>query len=440
MAQTNLPTSMRNFIIVWLGQMGSNLGSSMSGFAISIWAWQFTGQVTTLALVDFFTLLPGIFITPISGVIVDRCDRKLLMIIGDTVAIIATIVILLLQLSDRLQIWHFYVSGVVVGIFNQFQWLAYSASVTLMVPKQQYTRASSMEFVSGYGANILAPPLAGFLYPVIGLAGILCIDLVTFAIAVSSILFVNIPKPSVSEAIQDRLNIWHDLGFGLRYLKARKGLLALLLIGLLFVLPHDISDALYAPMILSHTENNTVLLGSLASAAGLGGVTGALISSAWGGPKRRIRGVLFGMVGAGLSKTVFGLGQSPLVWILAQFCSSLNFPVSGSCETAIWLAKVAPNVQGRVFAARSLLEQLVSAVAYLIAGPLSDHVFKPAMMPGGSLAPILGGVFGTNAGSGISLMYVLCALSMMLVGLWGYNFHMLRDVEAIIPDSDRLTG
>jgi MFS transporter, DHA3 family, macrolide efflux protein len=437
MTQKNLP-SMRNFIIVWLGQMGSNLGSSMSAFAISIWAWQFTGQVTTLALVDFFTLLPGIFITPISGVIVDRCDRKFLMIIGDTMAVVSTIVLLLLEVTDRLQIWHFYVSGIVVGIFNQFQWLAYSASVTLMVPKQQYTRASSMEFVSGYGSSILAPPLAGFLYPVIGLAGIFCIDIVTFAIAISSILFVNIPNPPVSETTEsDSLNFWQDIGFGLRYLKARKGLLALLLVSLLFVLPHDISDALYAPMILSHTENNTVVLGSLASAAGLGGVTGALISSAWGGPHRRIQGVLWGMVGAGLSKTVFGLGQSPFVWIPAQFCSSLNFPVSGSCETAIWLAKVAPNVQGRVFAARSLLEQLVSAVAYLIAGPLSDRVLKPAMMPEGSLAPILGGLFGTGVGSGISLMYVLCALSMMLVGLGGNYSRTLRHVEDLVPDCDR---
>jgi MFS family permease len=200
-----------------------------------------------------------------------------------------------------------------------------------MVPKQQYTRASSMQFVSGYGSSIIAPPLAGYLYPIIGLVGILWIDIATFAIAISSIIFATIPKPPVSETTEsDRVSIWQDISFGLRYLKASKGLIALLLAELLFLFPHDISDALYTPMILSHTENNTVVLGSLASAAGLGGVTGALISSAWGGLKRRIKGVLFGMVGAGLSKTVFGLGQSPFVWIPAQFCSSLNFPISGS--------------------------------------------------------------------------------------------------------------
>ncbi|MBW4685337.1 MAG: MFS transporter [Komarekiella atlantica HA4396-MV6] len=436
MLQQPNPASMRNFFIVWLGQLVSTIGSSMTGFAIEIWAWEITGKATTLTLVGFFSLLPSIIITPISGVIVDRFNRKLLMMVGDTVAVISTIIILLLHLTNNLQIWHFYLTGAIVGTFNQFQSLAYSASVSLMIPKQHYTRASSLEFLSSYGSNIIAPALAGFLYTVIGFLGIWLIDIFTFSIAIGTLFLVRIPQPPPTKETEKITNIWQDLGFGWRYITTQKSLLALLIVNILFWLPHDIGDSLYTPMILSRTDNNTLVLGSLASAAGFGGVTGAIIISTWGGFRRKIKGVLLGMIGAGLSKIVFGLGRTPWVWIPAQFCSSCNFPLNGSSDTAIWLAKVAPNVQGRVFGARSLLLQIASAVGYLIAGPLADHVFTPALQSGGVLVGILGGLFGTGSGAGIALLYVICALSMLLVGWLGFSVRVLRDVEDILPDHD----
>ncbi len=178
-------------------------------------------------MIGFFSLLPSIIITPISGVIVDRFNRKFLMMVGDTVAVFSTIVILLLHLTNNLQIWHFYITGAIVGTFNQFQFLAYSASVSLMIPKKHYTRASSLQFVSGYGSNIIAPALAGYLYTIIGFLGIWLIDIFTFAIAISSLLFVSIPQPPPTKN-ESEINIWQDLGFGWRYITTNKNLLALL--------------------------------------------------------------------------------------------------------------------------------------------------------------------------------------------------------------------
>lgn len=436
MPQQPNPASMRNFMIVWLGQLVSTIGSSMTNFAIEIWAWQITGQATTLALVGFFSLLPSIVITPISGAIVDRFNRKLLMMLGDTVAVFTTILLLLLYLTNHLQIWHFYLTGAIVGTFNQFQSLAYSSSISLMIPKKHYTRASSLEFLSGYGSNIIAPALAGYLYTIIGFLGIWLIDIVTFTVAISSLLLVNIPQARPTTEKENVVNIWRDLAFGWRYIKNQKSLMALLVVNLLFWLAHDIGNSLYSPMILSRTNNSTLVLGSLASAAGFGGVIGAIFLSTWGGFRRKIKGVLLGMIGAGLSKIIFGLGRTPWVWIPAQFCSSLNFPLNGSSDNAIWLAKVPPNVQGRVFAARSLVLQIASALGYLIAGPFADQIFTPALQSGGVLVPIFGELFGTGTGAGISLLYVICAVWMLIVGLVGFSVPMLRNVETIVPDHD----
>lgn len=426
----NESTNLRNFIIIWIGQMVSAMGSSMTSFAVSIWVWELTDRATSLTMLSFFSLLPSIAIALVSGIIVDRYNRKLLMVLGDTVSVAATIVVILLYLTNHLEIWHLYITGAVSRTFTELQSLAYSASLGLMVPKKYYSRASSLEFFSHYGSQILAPAFAGYLYHIIGLVGISVIDMLTFTCAISTVLLVKIPQPVlVKSENQDSKKIWDELIVGWRYIYIHKALLALLITGVVFWFFHDLGGSIYTPMILSRSKNNTVLLGSLSSAAGLGGVIGALIVSTWGGTKRHIQGFLWGIVGAGISKAFFGLANTNFMWIGAQFCSSLNFPLNGSSENAIWLTKVPTHVQGRVFATRSLLLQLFSAMGYLIAGPLADQVFEPAMKPDGQLAWLFGNLFGIEKGAGMALLYVLCSLCMLLVGVFGFNVRLLRNID-----------
>lgn len=421
---------MRNFITIWLGQLVSTFGSRMTNFATTIWAWEITGQATALALVNFFSLLPSIAITLFAGAIVDRWNRKLLMIVGDTVAVFSTIAILLLYLTNSLQIWHLYVLGAFNGAFGEIQELAYTASLSQLVAPSQYTRASSMNSTLHYGSIIIAPALAGTLYYIIGLAGIALIDIVTFTVAIATVLLVPIPQPPVHTTEHHKdVAIWQQLTFGFHYIVKRPDLLALVVSASLFWFAHDLGGSVATPMILARTENDSRVLGSIFSIAGIGGVTGAVLLSVWGGPRRRIHGYLLGMVGAGVSKAIFGLGQSLQIWLPAQFCSSLNFPLLESSQTAILLAKVAPEVQGRVFAARSLMFQIVSAVASLIAGPLADDVFEPAMRSGGSLAKLLGGIFGTHPGAGMAVMYVTTSTCLLLVGLCGYACRPLQNLD-----------
>lgn len=432
---------MKTFIIIWLGQTVSTIGTSMTGFAFTIWVWQLTGQATTLALFGFFSIMPQALLTPVAGVIVDRWNRKLLMMLGDMVSGLLTITVLLLHLNNALQLWHLYMAVTIIAIFSPFQKLAFSASISMMVPKQQYSRASSMGFLATSSSSIVAPALAGVVYANIGLVGILIIDITTFAIAMSTVVLVNIPQPKILEVdTQSRTNLKQDLRFGWRYIVTRQSLLTILVLESLYFFAMGLLASLYAPLILARTGNDTKVLGTVSSASGLGGVIGALFISLWGGPKRRIDGWLLGIVSAGLGETVFGLGGILLVWISGKLCSYINQSLLGSSIDAIWQAKVKPEVQGRVFATQRVMIIVTSAVASLIAGPLADYVFEPAMMPNGSLAPRLGWIFGTGKGAGMALLYIISSLGLLVIGLSGYAFRTLRDVENIIPDHDAGAG
>jgi len=183
-------------------------------------------------------------------------------------------------------------------------------------------------------------------------------------------------------------------------------------------------------MILARTDGSAQVLAGTASAAGIGGVTGAIVLSFWGGgPNRRVTGMLAGFIGAGLCKTVFGLGRVPQIWIPAQFCSSLNFPLLGSSENALWMTQITPEKQGRVFAANALVLQGVSAIAALIAGSLADQLLEPAMISPGPWIKLFGEILGTEPGAGMAMLYSSCALAMTGVGLAGFWLAELKTLD-----------
>ena len=266
---------MRTFLLVWSGQLISTIGSYMNRFAVAILVWELTKEVTAIALIGFFSQIPGLLVIPMAGSLVDRSNRQVLMALADLVAACSTIGLLLIYLTDHLQVWHFYIAGGINGAFGQIQRLAYTASLSVIVPRSQYARASGMGSVLHYGSVIIAPALAGTLYGVIGLVGIWTIDLGTLAISLITLLCVTIPNPKQRSQESDLKRIklqsvWQDLNFGIRYVRTRPSLLALLAIDTLFKFAHDLGAGLYSPMILARTGNDAQALGSVSSAAGLG--------------------------------------------------------------------------------------------------------------------------------------------------------------------------
>lgn len=431
---------MRDFIIVWAGQLVSMLGTGMTNFALSFWIFEQTGEATALTIAIFAFTAPSILLSPIAGALVDRFDRKTIIILSDLAAGIVTVGWLILVLTGDLELWQIYIGNFIAGAFNSLQFPAFSAAVSLMIPKEQFGRAAGMMDFAGAASNILAPAFAGALFGIIGLAGIMAIDVVTFVFAIGALLIIYIPESENAAAEKAAMgSIWKESLFGFRYIKERPSLLGLQLVFTFLNFLAAFGMAVMVPMILARTGNNERILATVQSISAVGGVVGGLFMSTWGGPKRRVNGVLIGMtVESLLGPTIMGLARSLVGWAFGGFFVQAVIPVINGSNQAIWQAKVPPSMQGRVFATRRMIAQVAFPFAVLIAGPLADNLFEPAMQTTSFLSQTFGWLVGTEVGSGMSLMMFLSGLAGALVGLGGYLFPAVRNAEDILPDFDTL--
>jgi MFS family permease len=439
---------MRAFWLVAIGQFISLTGSAMTQFALGIWVFQQTGQATPLALIGVANGLP-IFLSPVIGALVDRWNRKLTMMISDLGAGVVTIALFILYSSGNLQIWHLIVGAFISSLCGMFQWPAYSAAISVMVPKEQYTRANVLQGLAESASSILAPSLAAALLvglviggqqiiPALGVGGIMALDIVTFIAAIGTLLLIHVPQPERTETgAKAQSSFWVEMRFGFTYILQRPGLLGLQLVFLFGNFMMTMGFILLAPMILSRSGNDEQVLGLVNSVAGIGSMLGGLFLIAWGGPKRRVHGVLGGWILSGLGgMLLLGLGRGALIWIIAVFLEAFIVPMVNGSNQSIWQAKVPPDVQGKVFAIRRMIAWLANPLAALIVGPLADQVFEPAMREGGSLAPVFGGLVGTGPGAGMALIMVLVGIGGAVVGLAGYLSPAVRNVEDVLPDHD----
>lgn len=434
------PTGLRAFLIMWSGQIVSALGTAMTGFALVIWMWEETHQATPLAVALFFNWGAYLLMAPLAGIVVDRYDRRLVLIAGDAAAALMTIGLFVLYVFGDLRIWHLYVVHVLVGIFDAFQVPARTALISLLVPKEHYGRANGLRSVANFGPRILAPALAGLLLPLIDVSGVMLIDIATFLIAVAAFAAIVVsPAPPAADD-ETGVGLIKQLHFGFRYLWQRPGLLWL---ALAFTVINTAAAltwfSLVSPMVLARSGGSQAALAAVQSAIGLGGVAGAVVMSVWGGPRRRIHGFLLGTAFSFLlGDFLFGVGRTPFAWAAAGFLAAAFIPILVGANQAICQAKVPPALQGRVLNAADWIGQAMMPLGYLATGPLADRVLEPAMQPGGALVDTFGGLVGVGPGAGMALLFLLTGTMGVLTGLGGYLIPALRSVEDRLPDHDEV--
>jgi MFS transporter, DHA3 family, macrolide efflux protein len=424
---------MLTFFIIWLAQVVSGIGTSISRFGLSVWVYLETGSATQLALISFFALVPLLLASPLAGALVDRWDRRLALIVSDVGAAFSTLLFLGLLLTDQLQIWHVYVVVAVNSLFGSLQFPAISAATTMLVPKEQLGRANGLLQLGEALGQLITPVLAGVLVGAIGIVGVVSIDLATFAVATVMLLFVSIPAPASSEPAKQRTSLWRDAGYGWTYVRARSGLVGLLIFFAISNYLMETVIVMSTPLILSFST--PAVLGTLLSVAGIGMLVGSVLISVVGVPKPAIYGVFGGILLSGVAMVCAGL--APDVWVIgaASFFFAAGIPIMASSSQTIWQRKVAPDVQGRVFAIRSMLATASLPLAHLTSGPLADYVFNPLLVEGGALAGSVGRVIGVGPSRGIGLMFMVLGGLVIVLVIYGFFNPRLRRLDVELPDA-----
>lgn len=425
-------TNKRAFGVLWAGQSVSLLGTAMTRFAVLLWAYQQAGTATALALLGFFVTTAFVVASPIAGVLVDRWDRRKVMAFADLGAGCMTALLLLLYLQGGLRIWHLYLAQGVAGALEAFQDPAFSASVSLLVPKERYTPANSLLGLGRSASRIFAPALAGVLMQTGGLEWVMAVDLGTLALALIGLLCIRIPAPPRSiEGAAATGKLGRELRFGFGYIFHRPGLRGVLLI---FFLINVFATLTYfgvmAPMILARTGGDAVGLGVVQAVMGVGGVVGGMALSLWGGPRRKVRLYLLSTsLSFLICDFLMGISRSMAGWSIAGFLSDFGIPFIVSPYYALWQEVVPPDVQGRVFSTREMVQVTAQPFGFLAAGFLADRVFEPAMQVGGALAGSLGWLVGTGPGAGMAVMFLCTSLGGMLTGLLGWLSPAIRKLD-----------
>lgn len=426
---------MSRFFTVWVGEVLSALGSGMTSFALGVWVYDRTGEVTQYAMIGLMALVPAIVISPIAGALVDKWNRKKVLLIANGGPALTTLAALLLFTYGTLEVWHIMVVAAINSLCGAFFWLAFSASTTLMVPKAQLGRASGMVQIGQAISQIGAPVSAGFLVGRFGLSPVLLVDFLTFLVALGTIAVTFIPQPEPAQegAQSSKKRIWEDSLLGLSYIIRRTGLFMLLLYFAAFNFSFSMVIVLATPFVL--TFSSSEVLGQIMSAGGIGMLLGSLVMSIWRGAEHKVRLIMLVGFLAGFPICLGAIWTTPVTIGACAFFLLATMPFVTASSQVIWQTKVPPALQGRVFAVRSFVALSAMPLAYLLTGPLADRLFEPAMIEGGAWVGALGGVFGSGPGRGMALMLFGAGLLCILSSVISYLNPRLRHLEKEVPDA-----
>ncbi len=427
--------SMRTFITIWLGQIASVIGSEITSFGLSVWIFNETKRATPVALAMLFTVLPMVLLSPVAGAIVDRANRRWIMILADSGNALRTLSVLVLLLTGQLAVWHIYVLAAFGSLLSAFQVSAYTSSVSLMVPEKQLGRANGLLQIQADFSLLLAPALAGVLFVSVGLLGIVAVDFATFFIAIGTLLAVRIPQPA-RDLDAEPTSIWRDVALGWAYIRARSALLTLLFYFSLVNFFFNLTVVLFGPLVLSFAGAEA--FGLVQTMVGAGMLLGGLLLGAWGGPKpgRRLPTIFAMLVLGALGIFATGMERSVLAISIGAFITLFPVPLATGIYRVVAQTKVPSAMQGRFFATSRMISLAMTPVAYIVAGPLADSVFEPLLRVGGPLAGTAIGAFvGTGTGRGIGLLYMLNGLILLALTALVFANPRVRHLERELPDA-----
>lgn len=413
----NTLLEMRTFLLLWITQSFSGLGSAMTSYALVIWSYSQEGSALVTSLLMVCSYAPYVIFSIFAGALSDRWDKKKTMLVCDTVAAMTTVITLFLLQGGLLRVWHLYLINVVNGLMNTVQQPASEVAVTRILPKKHYQKVGGMRYFSSALNSILTPIIATAILGIAGMKMVIAFDLLTFVTAFFTLAFlIRIPKAEQLEEKKEKL--LEAAKQGIIYLKKERGIFDLILFLAAINLVASTYEAAFPAMMLSRNGGSEKVLGLVNAVIGATTLFGSILASFIRKPKSRIRVIysclLFSM---SFENFMLALGRTPVIWCIGGFLGWIFIPLMSTNMEAILRLHIPENMQGRVYSVRNSLQFFTIPVGYFLGGFLVDQVFEPimAMQESGS---ILVRLFGEGKGSGAAFLFFVIAFAGIAVCLY----------------------
>lgn len=419
------------YIIFWLSQSLSQLGSAMTSFALIIWAYKQTNSVMAVSLMTFFSYLPYIIVSIFVGAFVDTQDKKTIILYSDSIAAACSAVVLILIFSDQLAIWHIYIVNSIVGFMNAFQAPAKLVMIGILVPKNMYAKASGMESFSSNLLMVVTPMCASFINSFWGLKSIIAIDLTTFLIAAFVLFkFIDIAEPTIKDIGKNK-GIFFGCRDGLYFLLQNKGILYLIIsMAMMNFFSRLTYENILSPMLLARSGGSDITLGIVSGVLGIGGIIGGLLVTAVKLPQDNVKTIYFSAAFSFLvGDLLMGLGQTTLVWCIAAVAASLPIPFLTAGQNVILYRTIPLEMQGRVFSVRNAIQYCTIPIGILLGGVLADLVFEPFMVSNNAYAILLQKLVGAGIGSGMAVMFLCTGVLGCLISILWYRNKKIKNLQ-----------
>lgn len=402
---------LKNFLILWSTQSISQLGSSMTAYALTLWLYEKTGSSLSTAALTICSYAPYVLMSIFAGALTDRLDKKKIMLCCDTFAAMCTVTILVLFRTGQLAVWHLYLLNAVSGLMNTVQQPASDVAMTMIIPQAHYQRTSGLQSLSRSLISILNPLIATALYSLAGLQLVIAIDLSSFAIAFwALLLFIRIPKTEAQQG-ESILSLAKD---GLSFLKRNPMILTLILFMAGVNLVASAFDATLPGYVLPNPKGGSRVLGIVTSCSGIAMILGSLLVSVLPKPKNRVRVIYLTMLfSLGTENFLLAFAREPWLWCVGQVIGWLLVPIMSANLDVILRTSIPLELQGRVYACRNTFQFFTIPIGLFLGGFAVDNIFEPLMAQ--CTAPVLNALFGSGKGSGAAMM-------MGVLGILGAGF------------------
>lgn len=421
----------KKYIVLWLSQSISGLGSSMTGFALVLWAYGQSRSAMSVSLMSFCNYVPYIILSLFVGGFIDRHRKKTIMLAADSIAAAGSLSVLVLLAAGQLSVWHIYIVNGIVGVTNAFQQPAAAVATGRLVPEDKISNVSGMNSFSQNLITVFNPMLAAFFFALGGLTLILLIDLASFALAFCVLLFyISIPEQIEEKEYRSPFD---GIVQGFAFLGKEKGILYIMMtMALINFFSRLTYENILSPMILARSAGSSMSLGVVNAFMGIGGIAGGIVVSVKKESRRKATAIY---VSAALSflfgDLIMAVGRNAFWWSFAAAAASLSIPFIMANQNAILYRKIPAAMQGRVFAVRNAVQFSTIPVGIILGGYLADYVFEPFMGSGSGIAGVLVNIVGNGVGSGMAAMFLctgICGFAVSLLSCFNREIQKLNEI------------